>query len=540
MTDKASTRHWLCAAILTLGITCVMNDGVWADHGEDLRALAETHVARQIMHRDVFPVGQFGMAVEKVEQHEDGTTTVTTTGATFKLNPAESTIECRQRLGRERLCATITFAPGTFEGVKAVPPTDGAAIWKMPAGRLRINCDSLLMFAPDGKAAKVHIKLHYKSQWNRNAGFNWLKLDNYGGVGVFVIGRAQKPVEPGGDEIDVTIAPGLTGEVLWVSIAPPRPFNWEESVSDHYYSQYFISRRPGREPERQTFPAEEGLRHWQEYWGANIFILHNPLDIWRNWQLAYDPVGGDEMLGRTIAAAHKIGMRALAYASPIYYVKGTPVEAVAAARRRNYSETDERRYGPGWPWGDNIDLFLPEIRRLLDRFDLDGLYYDGLYPESLVQSYRVIRQTRQMLGPDRRLVIHTTWSEPFQSQAVFCPAIDTYSNISYRGEDNPFLTNDDFEDWMRYVVGAYNVSNAIGAPAFNKVPVEQLDDAFLNRLLDFNIRVLCSDNTKSQAVLHAALANTYCPALSDLDALKQRVERVMAERQAAFDKAPAE
>jgi hypothetical protein len=509
-----------------------------AGHGEDARALAETLVARDMMHRDVFPVGHFGMLLEDVETSDDGTISITTTGARFKIHPADSTIECHQRLGRERHCATLTFSPDTFDGLRHVPPTTGAAIWKMPAGTLRINGDSLLQFAPDQSTANVQIELHFNPEWNRSAGFNWLKLDNYGGLGVFVIGRAYRPVEPGGREIELEIAPGLTGEVLWVSIAPPRPFHWEESVNDHYYSQYFISRRPGREPEGKAFPTEEGLRHWQDYWGANHFIVHNPLEIWQNWQVAYDVHEGDEALHRTIADAHKIGMRVLVYASPLYYVKGTPVEELALRRRRHYAETDERVYGAGWPWGDNIDMFLAEIKRLLDRFDLDGLYYDNLYPESLVQSYRVMRETRRMLGPDRKLVIHTTWSEPFFSSAVFCPTTDAYCNISYRGEDDPGLATKEKQDWMRYVVGAFNVSNAIGSPTFNKVPVDQLNDAFMNLMLDTCSRLICQDHTQNLDVYRAALEKTYHrPGLADLEALKARVERLMAERQEAWEAA---
>lgn len=80
----------------------------------------------------------------------------------------------------------------------------------------------MLMFAPDNGKTKVHIKLHFTPEWNRNSGANWLKLDNYGGLGVFVIGRAYKATEAGGEEFEVSVGPGLTGEVLWVSIVPAR------------------------------------------------------------------------------------------------------------------------------------------------------------------------------------------------------------------------------------------------------------------------------------------------------------------------------
>jgi len=90
----------------------------------------------------------------------------------------------------------------------------------------------MLMFAPDNGKTKVHIKLHFTPEWNRNSGANWLKLDNYGGLGVFVIGRAYKATEAGGEEFEVSVGPGLTGEVLWVSIVP-RPFEWEDSVDNH-------------------------------------------------------------------------------------------------------------------------------------------------------------------------------------------------------------------------------------------------------------------------------------------------------------------
>ena len=498
--------------IVMLAMMLLLNSIASASTPAQIRAMVDTSRGRELMRPDVLPEGSFGMTVKQVDRAADGTITIVTTGARFEIDPAAATLRCAQRLGLPRDCATITFDAGTLDDAQIVSHTSGTVILQLPAGRLRINCDSLVMFEPDGrKPAKVQVQTHFKPQWNVCTGANWLKLDNYGGLGVYVIGRAQVPTEPGADRLDLQIAPGEHGELLWVSIAPPRPFNWDESIREQYFS-YWTNREGG------AHPGREGIAEWKEQARLRVLILQSEVMGWKDWQRAFEPRNGDDAMRRTLTAAHDQDVRVIVYTSPQYFTKGTPVEVFAT----NDFVPDKPRFGPGWPWGDNVDLFLAEIGELLGRFDIDGLYFDGLYSSSVVQSYRVVREARRMLGPNRLLALHTTWGPPFSSMTVFCPAIDTHANLIYRGEDMAVLATQ--ESYLRYVVSGYNVSNAIGAPVHNGVPAEQLNDDFINTLLDFNARVLYHGG------LSKAIRSAYWPALADPEALKQRVERVMAER----------
>ena len=500
--------------IVMLAMMLLLNSITSASSPAQIRAMVDTARGRELMRPDVLGEGSFGMADEQAERAADGTITIVTTGARFVIDPAAATVRCAQRLGQARDCATITFDAGAFDDAQIASHTAGAAILQLPAGRLRINCDSLLMFAPDGSnAAKVQVQTHFKCQWNVCAGANWLKLDNYGGLGVYVIGRAQAPTEPGADRLDLQIAPGEHGELLWVSIAPPRPFNWDESIRDQYFSYW--THRDG-----DAHPGQAGIAEWKEKTRLSVLILQSEVMGWKDWQKAFEPRSGDEAMRRTLRGAHEQDVRVIVYTSPLYFTRGTPVEVFAT----NDFVPGKPRYGPGWTWGDNVDLFMAEISKLLRRFEIDGLYFDGLYSSSVVQSYRVVREARRMLGSDRLLALHTTWGPPFNSMTVFCPAIDTHANLIYRGENMKVLAT--HTSYLRYLVSGYNISNAVGAPVHDGVPAEQLNDHFINTLLDFNARVLYHGG------LSEAIGSAYWPALADPEALKQRVERVMAERQA--------
>jgi hypothetical protein len=76
------------------------------------------------------------------------------------------------------------------------------------------------------------------------------------------------------------------------------------------------------------------------------------------------------------------------------------------------------------------DIFA-QMRRVLDEYQVDGLYFDGAAAE-FRNCYTIMRGARQILGDDRILYYHGS-SEPFYDDRIYCPFIDTYADYILRG-----------------------------------------------------------------------------------------------------------
>ena len=271
----------------------------------------------------------------------------------------------------------------------------------------------------------------------------------------------------------------------------------------------------------ESLPADEGLGKHLDYVG-NIYHLHD-LVVWEEWQGSFVPTRGIEEMTRVRDTVHRLGARLMVYTSPQYFTRGTPNEHRATTAQMS-GDAFVMKAGPGWYGGENMDLFLEEIDRVVNEYGVDGLYFDGLYCNSLVQSYRVMRESRRLLG-ERLLWVHTTWSPPGLTTIGYCPTVDAYADFVLRGEDNPRLAADAL--WQRYLISGFNISNSIGMPQHNKVPKDDLDDRFVDALLDVNARFYYHG-----ALGRERITDYYWPQLTN--ALMDRVDRVMAERNRAF------
>jgi hypothetical protein len=298
-----------------------------------------------------------------------------------------------------------------------------------------------------------------------------------------------------------------------VSVCPPRPFHWEQSFRDRWFSYWVNEDGP-------AYPSDEGLQHHLVDVGVgNVYLLASEVYLWKDWQLAFVPRQGLSELQRVVNTAHRLGARVVIYTSPFYFTRGTPHEKFAT------NSLPVHRCGPGWGTGENLSLFLPEIRKVVQDYGVDGLYFDNLYTESLVQSYRLVRETRKILGEERLLCVHSTWNPPGNNMEVYCPTLEAYADFQYRGEDVAVLAT--HTSYLRYVMSGYNISNCIGMPCHNKVPESDLNEKFIDAVLDVNGRFF----------FHGGLGwdrikQYYWPQLND--SLKERVARVRAARNAAI------
>ncbi|MCE5257538.1 MAG: hypothetical protein LLG44_00580, partial [Chloroflexi bacterium] len=328
--------------------------------------------------------------------------TVVTTGARYEFNKVaeKGTVSCYQRINEERLVARITFGhPFTTLSIehhddesvvlnqivqstwytKLVIRADGVLeIYSMP----QLDLQFAGAFAPE-----------YSGQRNGNL----LLLDDIGGIGIYPCAW-----------FSLRDTSGMAGRNwrlhyegsqfcrMYVSVLPPRPYNWERSYRDR------IAHWGVNPP--WTFghyPPDEMVAKAAE--DANILVLHT--QIWhgklsrQGIELAteeqltedasycsYDYTPYDTAaLHHLVDTAHDLGMQVVPYFSPTF--------SMASG-----------------------SAFLEMVERKLTQFGFDGVYFDGVTFD-IQQAYELVRKTRKMLG-GRILYIHSTW-EPLMSRTVY-------------------------------------------------------------------------------------------------------------------------
>jgi hypothetical protein len=230
------------------------------------------------------------------------------------------------------------------------------------------------------------------------------------------------------------------------SVFPPRPFDEAQ-----YYGECILHHGTIGPWVVDPYPTDAMLEKAREQ--TRVVVLHEGLwtgkltrdgkevrtvkDLYAEGAYAsHDFVPFDEgELARTVATAHRLGMKVIPYMSPFY----------SSARDRVY-------------WRN--------VRDRLARHGMDGLYFDGISFD-ILESYRVIREARRVVG-DGPLYVHCT-SDPV-SRNVFCPFIDAYADYILRAEHSTALS----DPYLRYVISGYNVSNAIGHLCYYDFPAETL------------------------------------------------------------------
>ena len=386
---------------------------------------------KDLLSDQIFMKPMWGMAVEEVRQAGDGIV-VTTTGAVFQLNPAESRIRCAQRLGKARPTVSLQMGKGALAGLRVVAKGGGGVVLASDAGvRVKINCDSLLMLRV-ADATTLNCKIPWNPDVIYPARSSRLVMDPFGAVALLPI-SGKIGLEKGASKQACAYQLGAKAE-FWVSVGPPRPYRWKDSLNDR-----LIWQGSWLKPELAV-PADEKIKKWSAY--GNILWLQSENQLWKSWHEAFEPRLPKEF-ARVIRTAHGLGLRVMAYASPFYFTKGVGGNHTAH--------------------GKNVGQYLEALADLYRRFgDLNDTYFDGVYGQSVANTYRLCRATRAFLGDERRLMIHCTTSPPAGGLA-YNPAADTYANMILRGEGQGFRG----ATWLRYYISGYNVSNAVGVVCNN-------------------------------------------------------------------------
>jgi hypothetical protein len=401
------------------------------------------------------PPGPFGMRVEKVTV-DRSLTRVTTTGAVFEFNPGAGTIAFYQRIGDRRRLGSLAVRPEVLGGLRVQEKGDESVELSSASGvTATVSCDSVLRF--DSRSPlSVTVDGAFSPVYLRNEPFGTLALDTAGGVGLYPLDAAAKRQAVTQSAGAFTVSQDLPARgVLLIGVFPPRPYNWRQHREERIVHQFPKELTPGLSD--RPLPTDEELGAWRQM--GNVLVLH--LEFWDGFGVSRIKPRDPARFREVVDLAHKLGYLVLPYSSPFYYAPA-------------YAPDGQLR-------ADAVDLYLEEVRWLLQTYHVDGLYWDGQFPD-LLKAWECIRQTRRLLG-NRRLYVHCT-TLPLRSVDVYCPFVDTWADYLLRGEG---LRRDHVDPvYLRYVVSGYNISNAIGELCYENC---RLDRTMFDWALENNFRI---------------------------------------------------
>jgi len=153
-------------------------------------------------------------------------------------------------------------------------------------------------------------------------------------------------------------------------------------------------------------------------------------------------------LERFVQEAHSQGVKVIVYMSPYFYYNSNP------------------------------DIFLNNLKANIDAFNLDGVYFDGLYEGKPLQGIELVRKTRDILK-DKFYNQHNSWVRSFikNSDHFRVDFEDAYADRLWVGERVKKASNDAF----LYNFTGNNISNTVSALMPELRPVDYSKDDTYNK-----------------------------------------------------------
>ena len=372
-----------------------------------------------------------GMGIESVRVQE-GNFEILTPGAQVTLH-ADGVLNVRQRIGAERELLSCRL-PEHLSPWRLALWTPFRCVLEGNGLELTIQGDSVLIFSPQ-QHLRFTFEGHFKPHYAQEVRGNRLLLDPSGGCGFFGIPPRVTEVENLGQERWNLTAHLARFDELWVSICPPRPLDQEK-----FYQS--IAHEGGSEV---PYPSNDIIRSAASH--CQIFTIHDSWTVdapeWaenpppglgggnythpKPWETDHHVPADPDEFARVQNEVRRLGMKFVVYFSP--YFSSAP------------------------------DLF-GEMKRVLDEYQVDGLYFDGWYGkrDDFRAGYYLMRRARAILG-DRILYLHSS-NEPFGTCRVYLPFVYAYADFLLSGEDGRYGL--ELEEFLRYTVSQYQISNSVG------------------------------------------------------------------------------
>ncbi len=375
-----------------------------------------------------------GMGIEDVSVI-DGIFRIITPGSMVTLGP-DNVLQMRQRIGADRELLELSL-DGHFAPWLLIEHTPFRCVLEGNGLRITIQGDSVLIFEPR-QNMNLMFQGFFAPKYNKELRGNRLLLDEQGGCGFFSI--PPRPTEFLDKEEPWSFLCHLARwDELWVCICPPRPEDpkrMSESIS-HDILYYLLKDKELTERYASRASLEEIARHCQilalheEIWADAPPWVADPPGGWydhpKPWETdRHEPVDRDAFV-RMLDDAHQLGLKVVVYCSPYY---------------------------------SSAPDLIAEFSRVLNQYQLDGLYFDGWCPirDDFRVGYQFMRQARALLG-NRILYLHSS-TDPFGSVEVYLPFVFTYADFCLRGESG--RGEADLEPFLRYTISGRQISNSVG------------------------------------------------------------------------------
>ncbi len=398
---------------------------------QDGQALNAAHTAPDSWDPDVVLMG---MGIETATE-DDGAFSIATPGAVVTLD-RDGMLRIRQRIGVDRELLSLHL-DAHYAPWRLGKQTPFRATLVGSGLHITVQGDSVIVFE-----AQQNVKLAFEGRftpaYHQEVRGNRLMLDSVGGCGFFGIPPRPTKFEDAAD--GWTLQCHLARwDQLWVSVCPPRAEDERrlyQSIShDILYYLFKDDDMAERYPSRETL--EKLAKHCQ------ILALHE--EVWQDapdWVV--DPPGADykhpkpwetdrhipfdaKEFTRMREDAHALGLKVVTYCSPHY---------------------------------SNAPDIFAEMERVLDEYQLDGLYFDGWCSrrDDFRLGYDLMRRARAILG-DRILYLHSS-TDPFGTVQVYLPFVFAYADFCLRGEAG--RAGKELDDFLRYTVSGHPISNSVG------------------------------------------------------------------------------
>ena len=463
---------------------------------------------QELMDPQVFPNAQRGMMVKSAEI-EDSVLKIETTGAKMEWDFAGGEIKFSQMLVRKRELLTIKIKAADSEPkLTHAGPGLAFASFDSPKLDLRANGDSLFMFhAKEPVEIVIKRNKNFLSIFNPTYLSNHLLLDEFGGFGIYCSEEnANENFSPFDETTAIYKLPA--DAVLWVGICPPQEYDWERSLKDQVIWHW---------SNELSYPPDERLKSWKGQ--GNIVLLQGEVMLWKDWNLAFEPRLGMEEWNRVKNTIHDLGMRMIVYTSPGFFFKGLPQEDKAINSFENFTN-----WPTGTTSGENMDLFMEAITKVVKELEPDGLYFDGQYSETPAGLYKLARASRELLGDDKLLEWHS--SHALGTGICFFPQADAYTDFIFRGENVSEAVQGD-PVYLRYFVSCYNSSNTVGVLCEQPPRLAILEKTCKN-VLDANCRLHIRAEWVKDANSMESFTNFYSSKLTP--DLRERVDGIRKEQ----------
>ena len=383
--------------------------------------------------------GSLGMSVEG-HSTVGNTITVTTTGAKYTFDTANNTILQEQRIDFQRELSLITSSV-SLSGLTVRRYNAKECVLSNTNVTFGVQCDTALVISPQ-VAADFTVQSKIGGRWNRLRTGNLLALDDFGGFSVnpyIPLGTGLTPSATALDTLDFagvknlqmgfgaemnsflsSMSPGWRvkwsispGVRLFVSAAPPRPYNWEKSWT------YRVGISTGEDPSPWGTLPISGFEMW--------------MDPQRSFGGSYGPVINPRNPTQTIqdfATIVNNGQKPLPYLSMYFW------------------------------YNRNAQEYVNEVKRWRDTYGSKGMYSDGYPTIEWITAYEELRLLREAF-PDGDLHLHATLGPPIGQADIYIPFIATYADFTSMAEG---YNGSEGANWpyARYIMGAYRKHNTFG------------------------------------------------------------------------------